>query len=728
MRVFVTELKKLLGNKIFLLIIAAVFVLNGYLMFRMANSRNAKPEQYKEVYSCLNNMSDTEKLNWLDKRLTEFEGQHNYNWEVLGELRDECANIVCYGEYLNSIDAQAKSMTSVSIFANHDTFNYRSIVKTPSAYNNVRDVKPVFDVSKGINLATENSFTDILCGFIVLYAVLSLMISDREQGMSGLLFALKRGRGYLLFSKLLALAVTVFLAVFLIYGENLIVSSFIYGLGDLSRPIQSVAGFIGCNLKINVAEYLVIFGLFKFTAVFTIGAVLSFIAVTTKNTVSFYGISAALVIIEGLLYALIHPLSIYSIFRYINVISFTKVNEIFCNYKNINFFEYPIQLIPASFTAIILISLICSVLSAYLYAKKRNLEFRKIRFKLNFGKGNKIHSALYYGFYKSLIQQKGIFIVVVFLLITVFLNSSFKKNYDVQDVYYKYYTNQLEGEITSKTDDFIKSEEQHFFDLNNKLNEILQNSNGFSVEANEIQKQLAAESGFMLLKNRYELIRNIDKAQIFYDTGYKRMFGKVGYDDDMKYALVTMMLCIFLISPLIANDNKYRMLSIINSTASGKKQYIRRNIIISIGYGLLASLMWLISYSFKVYQFYGFGGVNSSIQSITDFIDFPINLKLWQYFAVIFILRTIFVILSALFMLWISSKCKNSTIAVLINFAVFVLPVIVYLLGADIMVNICMNPMLSVNAVLNNFSVVQLAMPVLTLGIIFYYEVKRKKI
>lgn len=314
------------------------------------------------------------------------------------------------------------------------------------------------------------------------------------------------------------------------------------------------------------------------------------------------------------------------------------------------------------------------------------------------------------------------------MLITVFLNSSFKKKYDVQDVYYKYYTNQLEGEITSETDDFIKSEEKRFFDLNNKMNEILQDSNSFSGEMMEIQKQLAPESGFILLKNRYELIKNIDNAKIFYDTGYKRMFGKVGYDDDMKYALITMMLCMFLISPLIANDNKYRMLSIINSTASGRKQYIKRNIIISIDYGLLSSLMWLIGYSFKVYQFYGFSGLDASVQSITNFIDFPINLKLWQYFAVIFILRTVFIILSALLMLWISSKSKNTTIAVLVNFALFVLPIIVYLLGADIMVKICMNPLLSVNAALNEFSIVQFIMPVLALGIVIYYAVKQKKI
>ncbi|MBR6670368.1 MAG: hypothetical protein IKL31_06430, partial [Ruminococcus sp.] len=131
MRIIVTELKKLFSSKIFILIIFSVFVLNGYLMFRTANSGDAKPEQYKEVYTVLDEMSDYDKLQWLDERLTEFEGQHSYNWTVLSELRNECANIVGYSDYLDSIDAQAKSMTSVSIFAKPDTFNYRSIVKTP---------------------------------------------------------------------------------------------------------------------------------------------------------------------------------------------------------------------------------------------------------------------------------------------------------------------------------------------------------------------------------------------------------------------------------------------------------------------------------------------------------------------------------------------------------------------------------------------------------------------
>lgn len=550
MRALTTELKKLFSNRIFLLIIAAVFVLNAYLMFRTANSGDSTPSDYKAIYSQLSGMTDEEKLDWLEERCGEYSSEHQYNWDVLCELRDECANIVGYQEYLENIESQAKSMTSVSIFAKPDTFNYRSIVKTPPAYENVQGVQPVFNVSNGIILATDNNFTDILCGFIVLFAVLSLMISDREQGMSGLLFPLKRGRGYLLLTKLSALMITIFCTILLIYCENLIISASLYELGDLTRPVQSLSGFIGCNLKINVIEHLILYILFKFLyilfkfiAIFAIGAFLSLVAVNTKNTISFYGISAIILVAEGAAYAKIHPLSIYSIFRYINLISLTKVNEIFCNYKNINFWEYPVPLIPTSIGAVVVISIVAAALSAILYAKKRNLEFRRIGIKFKFGKNNKIRSKIYYTLYKSLIMQKGIFLIIIFVAVAGFLNQNFIKKYDVNDVYYSYYCEIYEGVITSETLKKCNSEAQYFDDIQTKIDEL--NADGvYTSELSDLYKEIAPSMGFYPLQARIELIKDTDGVQIFYDTGYKRTFGIDGYSDDMKCAFAAMLLCI----------------------------------------------------------------------------------------------------------------------------------------------------------------------------------------
>ncbi len=696
MRIFKTELKKLLSCRVFLLIAAVSLVLNAYLMFKASDSTEAPTSEYKTIYSELDGLSDSEKLEWLNEKYNDFSGQYHYNYRILYELLEECGQIVGYNDYLDSIDAQAEAMSGISIFAKPDTFNYRSIMKTPPAYKHMRGVQPVFDVSKGIILATDNNFTDILIGFIVLFAVIHLMISDREQRMSGLLFSLKRGRWYLLLTKISMLAVAIFAIIFLMYGENLVIGSYIYGLGDLSRPVQSLNGFIGCNLKISVLGYLVLYIAFKFAAVFTIGAVLSLIAVNTKNTVSFYGISAVILAVEGLTFALIHPLSKYSIFRYINLISFTRGNDIFCNFKNINFWGYPIPLIPTSVGAICAIALLCTTLSAWLYSAKRNLEYRKIGIKLGFIRSEKIHSQLYYTLYKSLILQKGIVFIVIFIAVAGFMSTSFIKKYDPVDAYYQYYCNRLEGEITQETLDFIETETKRFDEINTRIEELSQQ--GFSSELNQLYREVAPEMGFIPFSERVSQIKDIDGAQVFYDTGYKRALGIYGFDDDMKYALASVFLCAFLISPLIANDNRYRMSFVINSTASGRQKYIRRNIFITCIYGAFSALLWIIPYAFSISSYYKHDGLSASIYSITDFMDFPINIKVWQYLLIVSLLRIISVILSSIIMLFISSRCKNSSSALLINLAVFALPIVIYIFGAEFMINIGFNPFLSVNA------------------------------
>jgi hypothetical protein len=701
MKILRTELRKLLTSRIFLLITGAVFVLNGYLMFRTANSGEKKPSDYREVYTAMEGLSDSEKLEWLDARLQEFSGQHHYNFSVLYELREECSGVVNYKEYLDSIDAQAKSMTSISIFARKGTFNYRNIQKTPPAYDRVRDVQPRFDVSKGIILATDNSFTDILLGFILLFSVLGIMLADREQGMSGLLFSTKYGRGRLLCAKLRALAAVLLGAVVLLYGENLAVSAFIYGLGDLSRPVQSLGGFLGCNLRSSVLEYLLVYGLFKFGALFAIGSLLTLIAVNTRNNVTFYGISAVCLVAEGLAYKRIEPLSVHSIFRYVNLVSFTKVNENFCIYRNINFHGYPVQLIITAAAAMLIFTALCTGLSVYLYGKKRNLEFRRIGLKFLTGRMKKVRSPLCYALYKSLILQKGAIVILVSAAVFSSVHSSFVKKYDYVDVYYRYYTEHYEGAVSQETYDFCESEEERFRSLHERLEELSESGMSNSPEVQELNRQLAPEAGYRLFRERIEKIRDTKNARIFYDTGYKRAFGAKGYDDDMRYGLLAMLMCVFLVSPLIAGDNRYRMSSVISSTRSGKRSYIRRNIFISVVYGMAASLLWMIPYAKNISDYYGHAGLGGGVRSIVEYTDFPVNLTVLQYIVMLAVLRTAAVILCAVIMLWVSSRCRSIVSAVLINFAVFVLPVTVYLLGAEAMVYIGFDPIISVNVLLN---------------------------
>lgn len=331
---------------------------------------------------------------------------------------------------------------------------------------------------------------------------------------------------------------------------------------------------------------------------------------------------------------------------------------------------------------------------------------------------------MYYTLYKSVILQKGIVIIAIFIAVSGFMNTSFVKKYDPADAYYHYYCNKLEGDITQETLDFIEAETARFAEINAKIEELSQ-ENSFSSEMNNLQKELAPSIGFYPLSSRVTEIRNIDGAQIFYDTGYLRALGKAGYDDDMKYALAAILLCVFLISPLISNDNRYKMSYVINSTKSGRRSYIRRNVLTAVLYGTLSALLWIIPYAVTITRYYGKSGLSASLCSITDFIDFPLSITVGQYILIICLLRIIFSMITALAMLGISSLCRNSTSAVLINFAVFALPVIIYLLGAEFMVNIGFTPLLCVNVMINEPSILHWIFPVI--AVILVLSLRKNK-
>ena len=171
------------------------------------------------------------------------------NWEVrlmMNEQLEQLKAVGTYHQYLQSIDDTAATMTAVSIFADPNSFAYRNILKTPSAYDRVRSVQPVFAPSNGVLLVAQNIPSDILMLFIIFTAVTVIFYKDRESGITGLIKPLRYGRTRLALTKTATVFTVCLFTEGIIFLMNLWIGSVRYGLGDLSRPVQSLAGYLGC--------------------------------------------------------------------------------------------------------------------------------------------------------------------------------------------------------------------------------------------------------------------------------------------------------------------------------------------------------------------------------------------------------------------------------------------------------------------------------------------------
>ena len=217
------------------------------------------PSAYKEAYADLSGMGPTDAYDWYEKRMHEakdFSSQTFLDMVIMEELSEEAG----YENFLDTVNKNAEIMTSVSIFSDKESFAYRNAVKIAEIYEKMKGrIKIETGPSKGIELWSENGITGLIILMVILIIVNELVLKDRENGQLNLLFTFVNGRAYHGFIKLAVCGISSFIVSFVILGTAFWVSNDIFGVGDVFRPVQSVAGLKGCTIVTNVTGYILIY-------------------------------------------------------------------------------------------------------------------------------------------------------------------------------------------------------------------------------------------------------------------------------------------------------------------------------------------------------------------------------------------------------------------------------------------------------------------------------------
>lgn len=645
MRILRYELKKLFSYKSFLFIIAAVLVMSIVSTLWDIAGRHASPDEYRQIYSAIQSMSEEEAEAYITRQIDiAFSGEGGFSPDAICSARDRYVQIKGYGGFLDYIKERCRSITGISFFAAEDSFAYKNALKTETVYDNVKINSLPFEVSEGVEIVLFNDISDILLVFAIFASAIFVFTKDKE------------------------------------IGANLAIGGFTYGLGDLTRPIQSVNGFFECSFNLSLWQYLLITFIFKSLGGFLWGVLFAFICSFSGNNAQIYGISVVVAVTEVLLYTKISTLSNYGLLHDFNLVSFIKPDNIFSTYRNINLFNEP-------FNALIVIPVVWTTLIALLiftvvknFAGEKNREYRKIFLGIRRKSiKHKVHGKLYYAFHNSLALQKTGYLVAGWLVAVVIFHLSFTKPADLTDYYYKDYTTDNSGAVTAQTDEVIRIDEEYF----SMLHEELMSSDTTIERMQEIQGELQREGALFMFKSRCEAIRDSKyDTEIFYDTGYKRAFGVNGNTESLQMALLIMIFTALAVSPLISFDRSRGLTSVIYSTASGNKSYLKHSIIVTVTLSVFASIAVMLPYLFNILSKYGMQGINLPVQSLECFADFALPLNVWQYAFGFFLVRTVIFTICSLAMLLVSKHSKSRFSATLINVTVFVMPVLIMVVGS----------------------------------------------
>ena len=214
-------------------------------------------------------MFDAYEQEYKDKSYTLFTDNLNTEYRLFNQLQNEYDTVATYTDFLDGVQTKATQLAGISIFQNDKTgYDLKNIEATAKVYAGLTATEIDYYPQKGLYTAISYAFTDLILLASMLLLALILVRQERDSGLLSLVRSLPGGRLQTALAKLAAFGVSLLAVLALLYGVNLAYCGASFGLGPLTRTIQSVPALMRCTMQITVGRYLLRFLLAKWAGAF----------------------------------------------------------------------------------------------------------------------------------------------------------------------------------------------------------------------------------------------------------------------------------------------------------------------------------------------------------------------------------------------------------------------------------------------------------------------------
>lgn len=222
---------------------------------------------------------------------------------------------------------------------------------------------------KGLYTAISYAFTDLILLVSMLVQALLLVRQERDSGLLSLVRSLPGGRLQTALAKLGAFALSLLAVLALLYGVNLAYCAATFGLGPLTRTIQSVPALMRCTMQITVGQYLFRFLLAKWAGAFVMGLWVMLAALVARRAAAGWAAALAGPLVMFGIRAAIPATSRLNVIKYANLASLLQTNELLGNYRNLFWFGSPIGLPLVEWTAAVVYGGVLTFAFCWVFAR-----------------------------------------------------------------------------------------------------------------------------------------------------------------------------------------------------------------------------------------------------------------------------------------------------------------------------------------------------------------------
>ncbi len=596
-------------------------------------------------------------------------------------LIDQYEHLLSYPDELIHIQENAERLTRFSIFNQEHSYSNRNIMKTASDFEQIDRTKIALGPDYAITSLFESSVSDYaVFGSILL--LVYLLLQDRKSGLWSLVHVSPRGRSVLAYKRLFILFLGSIQSVLLIQGIQTVLSLVLFGgWGEMSRHIQSIEAFKHVTLPLSITQFMLLYLCLKIYTTFLIAVLCYFVISTISNLNLGIAYAAVIFVVQFISYTTIRDSARLIPLKYINIFAYINTIPILAKYLNMNILGYPISGRFLTLMTIPLFMILFSVLMILSHVRKYPISSPNIvltlfdRIKAIFDKYTVTRGAFRYELFKLFVVQKGIIILLLFLVYEFTytgIPSIYLSNQEFTVISYR---NEFEAVISS---DLIMQLETEVDQLQSELDDLLaEQGNEFTMQVESLSNQLAA-----MITLRTDAERLLDysdltgqQTYLFDDTIYRAYTNSDDTGYQYKTALRLTLVTVLLLSTLFTIEKDSKMTNLNRATLNGRNRLWRHKIYVAMLTVLLISVVTYGSELFRSTQVHGsLRYLNAPIQQFRGFETLGLTLSIGQFMLMIFLVRIFVLMALASLTMLVSENAPTREAALVLSSIVFLVP------------------------------------------------------
>ncbi|MBQ8637801.1 MAG: hypothetical protein IJ468_01375 [Lachnospiraceae bacterium] len=594
--------------------------------------------------------------------------------ELREELRRKIAYLMGYPEEMEQIQANAKNLSSFSIFQANDSFSSKNVQKTAKDFEKMARFQPGLDRDRVTSHVISDSYVSFFVFAFMIY-ILYEMLREKENGMWELTHSMKRGRYQLAADRGGSLVVITVVSYAIMFGSNLLFSCLFYGADDFGGAIQTLEAYEKYPQMMSKGVYLLLLFLRNSLAMTAVVMVSYFLFVLVGNRNLAVVVLLIFLTVEWNLLK-ITPQSNWNMLRYLNLFELFDLGKLDQDYRNLDLFGRAISASVPVYAAGIVFFLASFLGAVIVYAKQypRRAFGVWVRLAAMVQKWNqRVLAWLPVGmkeWYKTVILKKGLLFVAAGILVLRFAYGNTLVTYtDIRlemDQSYRVWG----GDRWEQFDQYVEELQEEYQQCWDEVDELKAQIKSGILGAESMEQILALERRantiFMYLKEfteKQELHQQVmDETGIetfaMSSRGYQEIFGQNSLVREWVCGAVLLVLTILFSARVFGLETSSHIKPVLRCSGMGIGWIWRMKIVcISLTVFAGAALFYLAE-SFSMAFRYGIPYLEAPIQSLTFLSGESINISVGLYWLLAVWFR-IQLILAAMAATLFISSCAN---------------------------------------------------------------------